>query len=483
MRLVQGIRTLTAAAALLASSPLAAQPIAATDPRPNTQREARPPPPSPVEQPRPPERHSARTVAGAPSSDQASGVARPEPEAGAGRRRVARTLLLLPRAAFWIVNAPLRGGRWVSDRYSVPLRVRETLFNDEGTAGLVPIARAETDFGPAGGARFFHRDLFGAGEQLVAEASYGGHLEPGLALGIDSGERLGDRLLLRVGGRLEDRPRDHFFGIGNGDRVEAVAAPVDPYADPAAVDSRFHQRLAEVGGGGEVRVAGPLAVRLSSAAIWRRVDGGDVADSYQTGALPGFGDDLASTYSQLELRFDTLERPMCAGPPGPRATGVALSLFAGAATGPAHGRHGGEARAQLPLGTRQRILVLRALAEGVSGPLDEIPFVDLPRLGGPSLLRGYPADRFRDRAMALTSAEYRFDISDSLGGFLFTDAGRVLPGLSDLDGGGVRAGYGGGLDLRAGDHHLGRLSLASSIDGGLFVIAVFDPLGDPEARP
>ena len=480
MKLIQGIWTLTAATLLL-SRPLAAQPLAATDPRPPSRREARPPPP--VVQPRPPERHSARTVAGAPRPDQAGGIARPEPVPGSRRRAVARALLVVPRAAFWLLNAPLRGSAWVSERYQVPLRVREALFNEQGTAGLVPIARAETDGGPAGGARFVHRDLLGAGEHLVAEASWGGYRQPGMAARIDSGDRLGRRLLLRVDGRIEDRPRDRFVGIGNGDLVDAVAAPVDPYADPSAVDSTFHQRAFAVGAGGELAVAGPLAVRLSTAALWRRTGGGDIADSYQTDALPGFGEPLSSTYSQLELRLDTRDRPARSEPPGPRATGVALSLYGGAATAPAYGRHGAEGRAQLALGTRQRILVLRALAEGVSGPLAEIPFVDLPRLGGPVLLRGYPTDRFRDRAMALASAEYRFDLGDSLGGFLFTDAGRVLPGLSELASGEVRAGYGGGLDVRRGEVHLGRLSVASSIDGGLFVGAVFDPFGDPEARP
>lgn len=486
MRLVQTIRRLAVGIAV-AGSPLiagkaGAQPIAAaTDPRPVSGRETRSP--RPVEQPQPVQRHTARSVAGAPPPDRAGGIARPEQEAASGGRALARALLIVPRAALWALNAPVRAGYWVSERYRVPLRVREALFNDEGTAGLVPLAWAETGFGAAGGAGFFHRDLAGAGEHLVLDASYGGRLEPGAALWIDSGERLGERLLLRIDGRVQERPRDRFFGIGNGEQVASVAAPVDPYTDPAAVDSRFHQRLAAVGASGELQVAGPLAARLSSAALWRRIDGGDLADSYLPDAVPGYGDHLSSTYSQLELRFDTRDRPVRSEPPGPRATGVALSLFAGAATAPAHGRYGGEARAQLPLGTRQRILVLRALAEGVTGRLDEIPFVDLPRLGGPSLLRGYPADRFRDRAMALASAEYRFDLSDSFGGFLFADGGRVLPELSDLASGGLRAGYGGGLDLRRGDLHLGRLSVASSIDGGLFFTASFDPLGDPEGRP
>lgn len=479
MRLVLVIRVLAAAACgWLLAGRAAAEPVVATETRREPAGEpARQPP-----QPAPPQRHSARSVAGSPTADRASGIARPERAPGGGGRAVARALLVAPRAAFWLLNAPVRAAAWTSERYQVPLRVREALFNDAGTAGVVPVARYETGFGATGGARFLHRDLAGRGEHLVLDGAWGGPVAPGAGGWIDSGERLGRRVRARLDARVEERPRDRFFGIGDGDAVAAVPAPVDPYADPAAVDTRFHQRLAAAAASGELRLAGPLALQLTSGAGWRRIDAGsdpaDITGSYRADALPGFGGERVATWHRFALGVDTRDRPARAEPPGPRATGVALWLYAGAATGPAYGRYGGEARVQLPLGTRQRILVLRALAEAVAGPLDVIPFVDLPRLGGPELLRGYPADRFRDRAAALGSIEYRFDLSGSLGGFLFADAGRVLPALGDLASGAPRVGYGGGFDLRRGDLAIARLALASSIDGGLFVTAAFDPLGE-----
>ncbi|HEU5055340.1 MAG TPA: BamA/TamA family outer membrane protein, partial [Kofleriaceae bacterium] len=126
--------------------------------------------------------------------------------------------------------------------------------------------------------------------------------------------------------------------------------------------------------------------------------------------------------------------------------------------------------------------VLRALAEEVRGDLDEIPFVDLPRLGGPVLLRGYPRDRFRDRAMALASAEYLFDLGSMVAAYLFVDAGRVAPHLADLTAEDARVGYGGGLQIYTNASLLGRLNLASSIDGGLFVSFRFDPVYQPQSR-
>ena len=129
--------------------------------------------------------------------------------------------------------------------------------------------------------------------------------------------------------------------------------------------------------------------------------------------------------------------------------------------------------------------MLRAGIEGVTGDLDEVPFVDLPRLGGPLLLRGYRQDRFRDRVMALGSAEYQFDLSNMFAGFLFVDAGRVYRDLSQLEQERVedlRVGYGGGIQLHTDRTFIGRFSVASSVDGGVLVHLSLDPVYDPKAR-
>ena len=60
------------------------------------------------------------------------------------------------------------------------------------------------------------------------------------------------------------------------------------------------------------------------------------------------------------------------------------------------------------------------------------PYQELSKIGDGWTARGYKADRFLDKAMALTSAEYRFPIYRRLGGVIFSDAGRVWRSLSDL---------------------------------------------------
>jgi outer membrane protein assembly factor BamA len=121
--------------------------------------------------------------------------------------------------------------------------------------------------------------------------------------------------------------------------------------------------------------------------------------------------------------------------------------------------------------------------EGVIGDLDQdVPFVDLPRLGGPILLRGYDQDRFRDRVLAMGSAEYQFDIGYMLTGFLFVDAGRVYPKLDELEFKDMRVGYGGGIQLQTPGTFIGRVTVASSIDGGVLLNLSLDPVYDPKAR-
>jgi outer membrane protein assembly factor BamA len=113
----------------------------------------------------------------------------------------------------------------------------------------------------------------------------------------------------------------------------------------------------------------------------------------------------------------------------------------------------------------------------VIGPLDAVPFFDLPSLGGSQLLRGYERGRFRGKLALLSTLEYRYPVQEGMAAYLFADAGRVYASWQELspqplrD---VRLGFGGGLQIysRLGATFL--LQLASSIDGGLFVDLFFN---------
>ncbi|HEU5057388.1 MAG TPA: BamA/TamA family outer membrane protein [Kofleriaceae bacterium] len=464
------------------------EPAPAPDPAPDPDPAAPPPPADPV--------HTAASVSSAPPPGQVTGVSREEPRDGTGRA-IGRVFLYPVRGLVWLTAAPLRGGAWLYERYQLRDRWKSIFFNDTGTIGLYPVALIETGFGLNAGARFVHRDLFGARESLKARASFGGRFRQIYSLKLDTGERLG-RNVIELEGEYEIRPRDRFFGIGNGDLVEEPPMGlIDPFADPTAVDTRFRQRLGRVSAIADILLAGPLSARASSAMLWKRFEASDESDIaaheestpdvYDPAALPAFEEGTDYLYNELELRLDTRHRATRYEPETQPSKGVLLSGFAGLATPIARSdadyvRYGADLQIYLRISASPRVLVLRGLVEEVKGTGERIPFADLPRLGGPILLRGYDQDRFRDRALALTSAEYIFDLTNMLNAFAFTDVGRVYPALSDIEPEDLRVGFGGGLQLQTDHSYLGRISLASSIDGGLLFHLSFDPVYDPKAR-
>ena len=439
---------------------------------------------------------TSASVARAPLPDQASGVARGEPRSiGEKLKFIPRALLFVPRLAVEVAGAPIRGSRYAYDRYQVSARARDIFWNDAGTVGLYPVFDLQTDYGLTGGARFIHRDLFGEKEKLSMRASFGGIYNQQYTASLHSGDRF-EPLRLELKGEYEIDPRERFFGVGNGDEVSDVEMPVDPYADPVAVDSRFRQRVAHGFGRARLHVVGPLSVRATSGVLRKRFEqsspgdippGSDIAEHYDVDQLAAWQPGTSYSYNELELRYDSRRNGDEWEPLSVPSTGWLIAGFGGVARGFAgaptrYTLYGGDLQRFIRLGPNPRVLTLRLMAQEVRGQTDEIPFVDLPRLGGPILLRGYERDRFRDRAMALGSAEYLWDIGRSWAGYLFSDAGRVYPRLQDAALEDIRVGFGGGLQFHSATSYLGRLSLASSIDGGIFFNLSLDPVYDPTAR-
>src|SRR5690606_37979420 len=126
---------------------------------------------------------------------------------------------------------------------------------------------------------------------------------------------------------------------------------------------------------------------------------------YDVALVPGFDDGITTVELQANMDWDTRDRH------GLGARGVYLELFGGYVPPIrtwSYWHYGGELAGSLELWAPRRTLSLRAAVEAVHGPEDEIPFTDLPRLGGADRLRGYAEDRFRDRRAALASAEYAY---------------------------------------------------------------------------
>lgn len=443
--------------------------------------------------PQPPPRHTAASVAGAPPPGDAANLAH-------GPERRGEWLLWIPRVLFFplrvvveIVDFPIRRGLRAIDTYDLEPRIRSILFNEEETAGLFPVIYFETSFGFDAGARLFLRDLGDTRFEITGVASFGGRYRQAYSLALSSRDTW-RHLGFDVGFDGIVRPKDQFWGIGNADEAaEPPPVPIDPL-DAPLTQSRYRQRIIRGILSGRAWLNRYLGGRLSLVVVDRMFQASDegsgepIDQVFRTPDLTDFLEGSRHLHLEAELALDT-RRPSTywIGPSTP-STGMLVSVFGGyaiplAADSSGFGHYGFDLQRYVYLAEGPRVLALRLLLDGVIGGYGDIPFNDLPSLGGARLLRGYDSGHFHDRLRGLASAEYQFDLSNRwLSGFLFADAGRVYSGLDALSFDDLRLGFGGGFELHTRTSFLGRVTLASSIDGGFFATLSFDPVYDFKAR-
>lgn len=450
---------------------------------------ANPDPGPPTEPALPPPPLVPGDVGGAPLPGNESGRA----DAGDGGptmlRRASRVVLFLPRVAVDIVFFPVRGTFWVEDRYHLQERYQRLLFSRDRTIGFYPILWYETGLGLTAGGRFFDKDVFGGGERFTVSASVGGQYHGNVYTSFRTGHRLGDRLELEVYARYDRHPWDYFFGIGNSDTADP-AMLVDPLSSDVAIETRFRERLARAAAIADVVVADALHLRAAGALSDFEFDESSrdpsIGTVYDLDRVVGFRGER-DLYTELEVRWNDRRRGTVMEPESLYATGSLVSVFAGRVTrisgmGSDFWRYGTDLQHFIRLGDGPRVVLLRFHGDAVTGARDEVPFNELPRLGGTMFLRGYQVDRFRDRVAAVGSAEYMWDLSRFLAASLFVDAGRVYPSISDLGFDHLRLGYGLALQAHSEHSYFANVSVASSIDGGVFLNLMFNPVFDLDER-
>jgi outer membrane translocation and assembly module TamA len=95
---------------------------------------------------------------------------------------------------------------------------------------------------------------------------------------------------------------------------------------------------------------------------------------------------------------------------------------------------------------RQRLLTIRAFASTtLTAEGNDVPFYLQPSLGGSRLLRGFAADRFRDRSLLAMQAEYAWDLSPFVNAVVFYEAGAVGSSLRSIAVKDFRRDYGFGF--------------------------------------
>ncbi len=412
-------------------------------------------------------------------ADQARNYERPpgtEPEDVA--LAVPRAILAVPRYTLKILLFPVREGIEFLDRHAVVEKVVDLLYNDARTAAVVPTVSIDSYFGPTLGAKAFHEDLAGYDEYASVEAKFGGMYKLGTQLYFRADHFRGSRLWLESVARFESEPGLLFQGIGHAD-AEPAGGGLNVRS--ASVATRYSQQRwlslfragYSLGRPGELLKLGATGVyNVRDFSVKQRGRDPSIEQVYDMSTLVGFDDRVATLETDLNLIIDLRDVADAT------ASGGYLELFAGRV--PRLGgnysfwHHGAEFTGYIDLYRRTRVLALRAFIEGVEGKDQDIPFADLPRLGGPNRMRGYARDRFRDEKAAVGTVQYNYPVHQYVAGSLFVDVGRVEHSYADFFDARWKTGVGGGFIVRSRDRQLFTFDIAYG-DGIHFHLTT-DPL-------
>jgi hypothetical protein len=418
-------------------------------------------------------------VSDAPRPDQASGRL-DTPQGDSVLRWAARGLLFVPKLAVIVIAAPIRGGLYAADRFGAANFIG-SLFTSAGPVQVFPAAQLESGFGVTYGVGALYQNIFGRGERLRGEFLFGGPVRQVYRVTFNSGQRFGQHDL-SLKGEAQFLKNSLFFGIGMSDAVDLadVMGPIDPTVEDTAVISRFDQEILRSELALSSNWAHHIRSRLSTTLTLREFSApsarfDDIRDVYDPTTVVGLEDGLSNVYSEVAIGYDSRTQPNRYLSREIPSTGWNTELFAGYARGVGddpsnYFRYGIDAQRYIRLLFEDRTVVLRGQFEGVTGGLDSVPFVDLPRVGGTRVLRGYLGRRFRDRFMAAATLEYRYPISQMFTSYVFLDAGSVAREVSEFDT--VRFGGGGGVILHTKKSTVLRLLGAYGSEGFVFAISL-----------
>lgn len=376
---------------------------------------------------------------------------------------VPRVILAVPRYALKLVFFPIRETIRFVDKHAIIETVEDVLYNDARTAAIVPTLGIDSYFGPTIGVKAFHEDLAGHDEYASAEAKFGGMYNLATQLHFRADHYGGSRLWLESVARFESDPGLLFQGIGDGD---ANAPAGGLAARDAAIATRYsQQRLLGLQRAGisfgqpgellQLGATGSYSVR--DFGTKQRGSDPSIEQVYDVNQLVGFADRVPTFETDLNLIFDWRDVA------GATSSGGYLEMFGGYV--PRLGKysfwhHGAELTGYIDIYKGTRVLVLRGFVEGVEGADQDIPFAELPRLGGPHRLRGYPLGRFRDEKAAVGTVEYHYPIHQYVAGALFVDVGRVERSYGDFLNGDWKVGGGGGFIVRSRSSQLFAFDIA-----------------------
>lgn len=364
--------------------------------------------------------------------------------------------------------APFRGLVYAEARWKALTKIRKVFVNDAGTLGILPSIGFNSDLGLNLGARAFIDDYFGAGESASIGASTGGSTVQAYQLKIDLPHIGGAPIYARTRVRWEENDGLYFAGLGNPtNHTSGEMLPVTATATP----TRFSQKrfLTVLSAGFDLGGKGSR-LRIGASGIFNDRSFGpagssasdpSIETSYDTSTLRGFDGGYRTLEVTGDIELDTRDTR------GPTTSGTVVRAFAGGGSlieDSTYAHYGVEASTFLAPFWPRRVFVGRVALEGVRDKDNDIPFTELPRLGGAGLLRGYHTDQFRDQLAAIATLEYHYPIHELVSGQLFVEAGKVAYTYDALLGNGFtkhwHPGYGGGLIVHSRSSVKARIDIA-----------------------
>jgi surface antigen Omp85-like protein len=300
----------------------------------------------------------------------------------------------------------------------------------------------------------------------------------------DGGVAVEERSFLAGAGGYQRTLTRRFFGLGPDTKENAESSYTDEVSDAS-----FRADLALPGPGSDWIATAGLRGEHHNLARGRVSGVPSTDDAYPV--LFKAADGVSATYLTAGLRYDTRDSQhqpyrgwrvgvVADGAPwrSDGTLGAVLTAYGSVVFRvPPLFHLGGDAEEENPPTDTV------ALGFQVDTTVGDLPFYDLPSLGGSSTLRGYIANRFTDNSAWHAVAEYRFWVIprgfrltrtiriERVGLALFGDVGTVAPSLGDLPQARVHASYGVGLRISLERLALFRTDVGFSDEGMNLTVA------------
>lgn len=360
-----------------------------------------------------------------------------------------------------LVSKGTGAGIGYMDEHRVLERAASLLGPRQGPFGFLVDFQFGGLSGLGGGLIAEHTNFFGTGNTLRARASTTTHHDDHLGIAARFHSDRGG--FLEIGAGYRQRPNVRYFGLGPKSREED--------------ESYLHQETGWAGlnlrrpFGGASHLEANLEYSTVATGAPGNGKGNDppAEDTFAAPSLPGYGRHSYGFTVGGQWRHESARlqnRPGRGGIQRLRATyfksvdrdNVRFWTYRG------------ELQHFFTLWRPLRILALRGVASWIDNAgSDPVPLARLNTNDDPDLLRGYDDFRWRDRGIAIATAEYRWPIwahqrpfGPGVDAYLLTDVGQVFGDARQVALREMKLSYGGGLRIESGHGLALRIEYAKS---------------------